>query len=188
MDLLYLSACAFQNLLHKQYNVIIGYKGKTTDISFYFLPSHYYHLIGLHKLSDIPKINGGLKIKMSILSNVLNKKITYEDIKKSSFIQEISERISYSTNIKDIIDSICKGKIILGFNGKQITRIKADFLIPQNYSNGYLHLFLNHEDKKNLYVPCSFFFRNNDKYILGQKKFSTLSFEIIDIIDQKKKH
>ena len=186
MDLLYISACEFQNLLHKQYNAVVGYKGKLTDISFYFLPSHYYHLIGLHKLSDIPKISGNLKIKMAMLKDIINRKITYDDIQKSSFIQEIAERIRYAANIKDIINSIDKGKVILGFNGKQMTRIQADFLIPQNHSGGYLHLFLNHENKKNLYVPCSFFFSNNDKYMVGQKKFTTLTFEIVDISKSKK--
>ena len=50
MDLLYEAAKDYSELLDKDYHITAVYKDEVIELSFYFLPEHFYHLIGFHKL------------------------------------------------------------------------------------------------------------------------------------------
>lgn len=53
MDKLQKCAKAFENLLEIQYRIIIGRKGKTTELVIGFSKLDFHHLMGLGKLKDL---------------------------------------------------------------------------------------------------------------------------------------
>lgn len=53
MDKLTSCACAFENLLDIQYRIIIGRKGKSTELLVGFSKLDFHHLMGLGKLKDL---------------------------------------------------------------------------------------------------------------------------------------
>lgn len=70
-------AMAYQNLLNTAYRIILGRKGKLTELQLCFEPVGFHHLIGLHKLGDL-RISRASRKK--VFHDILNGKITYEFI------------------------------------------------------------------------------------------------------------
>ena len=44
MDLLYECAAAYQSLLDIRYKIILGRKGRLTELQIYFEPIHFHHI------------------------------------------------------------------------------------------------------------------------------------------------
>ena len=72
MDLLQEVALKYGDLLNKDYLIKASYKKKTIEICFFFLPEHFYHLVGFHKLLDMKDLTKPKYLYTSIIS----KKIT----------------------------------------------------------------------------------------------------------------
>ena len=173
MDLLYEAASNYQELLNKKYHIKAVYKDETIELSFTFLIEHFYHLIGFHKLLDMKHITR----PKFLYTRILSKKITYATIEGSKFLEEMQERIRYFHHINQLINRLQSGNIVIEFSNTNRTRIRADFLLYDLMDNGYTHLFLR-KDKAYGYVPCSFFCRNDDKYIRNNKKCRVKEFTI----------
>ena len=58
MDRLQICAKAFEHLLDIKYHIIIGRKGKLTELNLFFELTEFHHLIGLHKLHDLRLARG----------------------------------------------------------------------------------------------------------------------------------
>ena len=92
MDKLKECAISFSKLFDTEYHVIAGKKGKRIKPVLFFGKEHFYHLIGLHKLNDIQKARGD---KRKIYDSIIADNLTYEDISRSIFFPEISNRFAY---------------------------------------------------------------------------------------------
>lgn len=80
VDFLIQSAIFYnKNLANRRFEIVIGRKGQNQALELLFLPCHFYHLIGLHKLKDIPKLR---RSPDNIFREILSGKITFCDIKK----------------------------------------------------------------------------------------------------------
>ena len=62
MDLLQEVALKYGDLLNKDYLIKASYKKETIEICFFFLPEHFYHLVGFHKLLDMKDLRANLPI------------------------------------------------------------------------------------------------------------------------------
>ena len=80
----YLQACAkaFEHLLDTKYHIVIGRKGKLTELNLLFDPTEFHHLIGLHKLHDLRLARGN---REKIFYQILAGGISMDDLKKSLF-------------------------------------------------------------------------------------------------------
>ena len=58
MDHLQLCAKAFEHLLDIKCHIIIGRRGKLTELNLFFEPTEFHHLIGLHKLPNLRLARG----------------------------------------------------------------------------------------------------------------------------------
>lgn len=174
MDLLYEAASKYRELLNKDYHITAVYKEEIIELSFWFLPENFYHLVGFHKLLDVKYI---ARPKF-LYTQVLSRKITYASIENSKFIDDMYDRLQFFYRINEIIERLKTGEIIIEFAQKNRTRIMADFLLYNLVDDSYAHLFLR-KDGRHGYVPCSFFCRNDDKYIQNNKKYRVKTFMVV---------
>lgn len=173
MDLLQEVAIKYGELLNKDYYVEATYKEEIINIYFFFLPEHFYHLIGFHKLLDMKELTR----PKFLYPNIISHKITYDLIKNSKFIDDIHDRLQNFYRINELIKHLKSGEAVIEFSQKNRTRIKADFLLYDLSNKLYAHLFLRNNGKHG-YVPCSFFCRGDEKYIWNNKKYRIKEFAI----------
>lgn len=178
MDKLKECAISFQKLCQIQYFMKAGSKGKLIEFTLEFKAEHFYHLIGLHKLTDIPQLKGGTSV---IFNLILNDEITYSDISKSSFFDEINKRIEYFCQLEKMLDN---NEIIISFNANAVkgSRINADYLIYLDSDIVYHFFASRYKDKnKNKVFGRSFFVREDNNYINGQRKYKVICKEKINL-------
>ena len=175
MDLLYEAALEYKKLLGKDYHIKAVYRNEVIELSFLFLPEHFYHLVGFHKLLDLKHIAS----PRFLYTRVTSGKLAYATIERSNFLEDMHDRMKSFYRINKIIDRMSMGDIIIEFSHKNRTRIVADFLIYDLLDGVYAHLFLRRYDKYG-YVPCSFFCRGDDKYIKNNKKYRIKEFIVND--------
>ena len=126
MDPLREAACIYQTLLGKNYHVEAGYRDERIGFTFLFLPEHFYHLVGFHKLLDRKAIT---KPRL-LYEKVLAGEITYASVVAGSrFREETEGRMASFVRLRDIVERLSCGKIIIEFSQKNRTRIRADFLL-----------------------------------------------------------
>lgn len=73
MDKLLQCAKTYKKLTKIKYNIIIGRKGKTVNITLIFEEINFHHLFGLHKLTDL---NVSRQNRKKVFNDILNQKIT----------------------------------------------------------------------------------------------------------------
>lgn len=145
------------NLTNRTFDIIVEKKRKSMTISLRFSPMNFKHLLGLHKLNDIPFVSTKSE---SLYKAILNKQFSFDDIIKSRYYQEIEFRINNIRNIKTLLFS--KELFFKSLHREFGALIKADYLLAQKVSDGYLYLFLIQQNE--YAVPVSFFYDKSDKY------------------------
>ena len=142
------------NLSNKRFELIIGRKGQNKRLELLFLPCHFYHLIGLHKLADIPRLR---RSPDNIFREILSGRISYNDIEKSVFIDQITNRMVYHKDLFNILNA--ESLFFKSLHGK-FKGIYADCVLTKSTEDslGYSFLFLAKQDS--VHFPCSFFTRD----------------------------
>ena len=67
------------NLTNRTFDIIVEKKRKSMTISLRFSPMNFKHLLGLHKLNDIPFVSTKSE---SLYKAILNKQFSFDDIIK----------------------------------------------------------------------------------------------------------
>lgn len=132
------------------------------------------HLIGLHKLIDIPIIrqfNDKSNVTVSakfIISKIKREQLLTENvIKHSNYFNLISKRYEHFT--KDNILSLSYIDALIDFNANLIcSSLKSKYILFEKKEQGYNHLCIAQSIKVTKYVE-SFFFNSTDLYIRNQK-------------------
>jgi hypothetical protein len=182
------AAIAFSEILNKNYNVILGYKGKSVNLTISFDAVHFKHLAGLHKLIDKEISTDDARV---VFRKILDNEIKLIDISDSNYFNSIKDRFLDLKNIEKYFDDFTE---IFGWNKKMAalnkipTKIEADYLVKDKSllitnSNAYIFLGITKIDKPNRTlhispvdivdtVPISFF--NDKKDYSGMQKRYTL--------------
>ena len=174
-NILQTSAIGFKDLFHKKYTIHVGHNQKELDIIFYFSAEHFHHLIGLHKLVDLPNISRQ-KQKKNFFRQVVDGKVSSASATDSKFYADISDRVSSFYKLNLLVNSLQAKDIVIKFNNNTAnSTINAEILLY----NSEVLLFLKNDPSKgeNIYVPSSFFLRE-DKYLMRQEKYTILSVNI----------
>ncbi len=134
-----------------------------------FEERQFAHLIGLHKLKDLPI---GQSSYRSLFQMINSGKLSYDDVRKSIYFDEIKDRLLLISVLEQIFDS---NELIIKYKKGRTkgTIIDAEYIIINKHDNIMLHYFLQQE-KDGKYVGVSFFGRDDDKYIRGQQTFKVL--------------
>lgn len=171
-DILFSTATAFHSLLNKKYIIKLGRKGKSMLIHLSFDKSHFHHLAGLHKLSDMPTLQ---KVSREyIFDMIINKKLSYNDIKNSNFIHEAQKRLTPLFYLEQMIDS---NELVFRYLEKNnpYSKIKADFLLQNSIGNDEIFIFLDRDySNKNIHFCRSIFSKEYIDYAKNQPRYTVL--------------
>ncbi len=155
------------------------------DITFKisFSAGNFYHLLGLHKLTDLPQLIIDKKINTAtkIYSKILDGDISCKTIESSAHYSKIADRITYFEKILEVLDSK-KCKIIIDFDATKIKDCKLTetkyILYVQLADKTYFLLTLG-EARENKIYPETVMFEPSSKYNSEQN--------LLDVYDIKVK-
>lgn len=173
----------YESLMRKDYIFTLenGVKFKI-----FFKPSNFYHLIGLHKLTDIRQITNKNTSSAKVYKDILLGQISVKTIEKSEFYSRISSRVEYFEKISDMLDK-CKSKIIIDFNPELIEGTDLEntiYILYRHLNSGYANMTIGEKD--NFIYPETFFVENSKRYISEQILLDVLNIEIINPAKKKR--
>lgn len=170
MDKLCNCVTAFKKLLDIQYRIIVGRKGKATELCIGFSKLDFHHLMGLGKLKDlrIATRNRGI-----VFDEILSGKTTYETISKSRYLHLIENRFQPLAQIETLFDN---NRLVFRYNMKlnRFSLIEADYLLSTPYAENDVYIFLARQDDTEHYFCRSFFPREQKDYTAGQAVYTML--------------
>lgn len=187
MDKLKECLIIFESMLGKDYYLSLE-NGLTIKV--FFARKHFHHLLGLHKLIDIPPLvaNKSKNTTTTIYNNIYNDRITYDQICKSAFWSDISERFDYFSNLNTLMFE----KVIIDFDKnkvpsapKYIPLIQAEYILYATDNNSYFHLCLGNSN--NLCYPETFIVQHDDYYVTGQIELKVNSLKVVDTTSKGKR-
>lgn len=165
------TANAYSQLLDIEYQIILGKKNKTIELTIGFEQANFFHLAGLQYLEDMPDI---LRSRRDILfSKIIDGTISVQQIESSAFYSVIKERIDYLAFLESIIDS---NKTIFKYNSKLevFSSIVAEFLLKNEIQARNIFTFLSQDKQSGKYFCRSFFPQIDKDYSEGQTTWTLL--------------
>ena len=178
-DKLQRCALAFRRLIDTRYKIIIGRKGRATEIILDFSETEFVHLAGLHKLKDNDFIRTASRDK--VFDYALNGRISYDTLTKSKNFDLIKERIDYFEFLESILD---RNDIIFKYNSNKnvFSMIQADYLLQSEHDSRCIYIFLDRLENTGSHFCRSFFPKGDKDYTVGQTKYTLLYKEKINKI------
>lgn len=183
MDKLQERAIAFKHLLDYEYKIKLGRKGKITDLTIDFERSDFFHLIGLHKLTDV--LTGNMATS-KLFDDCLKGRISYSMIEKSEFFFKLGNRFEYFDKLEEMLDS---NNMIFKCNTnrmKSYSRIIADFELKNIYEELIFYIFIEKRAYSDKQYCKSFINDNVVDYTYGQTKMTLLYKEKINKVTGEK--
>ena len=156
---------------------------ETGDILHIFFKKEYLqHLLGLHKLKDIPEAQVGPGQKQLIYKRIQRGKLTMSMVRKSKYYHKIADRIQFFP----MIESLFSRKVIVDFNPTLLEscKLNAQYILYEEYGTGYLQLAIGNS-VSGIY-PESFMFEPTKYYLSGQTLLDVVKLEVVPKIKKKK--
>lgn len=173
-----------------EYKSIVNYQMEyifenDSVISFKLKQTDFPHLLGLHKLIDIPVIRQfNDKNNLVIGAKYINSKIKKQEllteniIKKSVYFPDIEVR--FNSFSKENILTMSYKDVIVDFNASLIgSNLKAKYILFEKKAQGYNHLCVA-EDKNGKKYAESFFYNSTDLYLRNQRIIKVKCIRIYD--------
>ena len=169
MDKLLTTASAFSNLLNTEYEFVLGRKSITVRLKVIFHKTHFYHLAGLHYLTDIQNLKGDREI---LFDNIIAGKITSADLEKSVFYSKIDKRLVSLELLESLFDS---DNLVFKYDQKanNFSVMEADYLMENYVNSSKIFTFLS-KNPDNNYFCRSFFPMEKQDYSFGQSNWTIL--------------
>lgn len=154
-------------------------------ISFKLKQTDFPHLLGLHKLIDIPVIRqfndkNNLVIGAKYINSKIKKQelLTENSIKRSIYFPDIEVR--FNSFSKENILTMSYTDAIVDFDASLIgSNLKAKYILFEKKQQGYNHLCIAEDRNGKMYAE-SFFHSRTDLYLHKQK---TIRVKLIRIYD-----
>lgn len=164
MDLIYECAAKFILLERYEYKFVVSKKRKTREIILNFFDSDFFHLAGLHYLTDISIPRN----RKDTLKNIIEeKKITDSLLYRSRFFanpesdKDIKSRVEELRFLEEYLDTDNMIRIYSTENMKYLhSYIIADYIIESQFqgSREVVYIFLKRrEESPGTYCVASFF-------------------------------
>lgn len=173
-----------------EYKTIINYRmeyifADDTVISFKLKQADFPHLLGLHKLIDIPVIrqfndknNRAISAKYIISKIKRQELLTESIIKRSIYFSDIEVR--FNSFSKENILMISYTDAIVDFEASLIgSNLRAKYILFEKKKQGYNHLCIAEDGKGQKYAE-SFFHNSTDLYLRNQRIIKVKSIRIYD--------
>lgn len=165
-----------KHLLKKTFRITLE-----NDIVFeiYFTTKQFYHLMGLHKLTDKAELSKDNNTTDVIYKKILRGLIKPSVVTDSVNYYKISSRIENFENIIELLD-VKKTKIIIDFDYTLINECdlkNTEYILYRHENDSYKMLTIG---KKSYLYPETFFVENSKKYISEQMLLEIVNIEVID--------
>lgn len=173
-----------------EYKSIVNYRMEyifedDSVISFKFKQTDFPHLLGLHKLIDIPIIRqfndkNNLVIGAKYINSKIRKQelLTEKIIKKSIYFPDIE--IRFNNFSKENILTMSYTDVIVDFNASIIgSNLRAKYILFEKRKQGYNHLCVAEDGNGKKYAE-SFFHDSTDLYIRNQRTIRVKHIRIYD--------
>lgn len=141
-------------------------------LEFSFEKNSFPHMIGLHKLIDIPLLKKFSEKKVSanyVLSKIMNGKLTEDKIKTSKYFYKIQNR--YNKFSSENLFCLTYTNVIIDFDITKLEKSKLKktkfILFEQDHNKGYRHLCIAFNKITGFY-PETFFYEKSDYYLKNQ--------------------
>lgn len=176
MDKLLSCAASFEKLLGIRYRIVIGRKGRSTELHIGFSGMDFHHLMGLGKLKDLRIAR---KDREQVFCDILEGRISYQSIAASRYIGSIEGRFQPPSRIEELLDS---NRLVFRYNKRQnaFSLIEADYLLSTPHEGTDIYIFLAENARTGLYYCRSFFPRTGRDYTAGQTAYTMLYKEKLD--------
>ena len=157
-------------------NSVISFKLKQTD---------FPHLLGLHKLIDIPVIRQfNDKNNLVVGARYINSKIKKQEllteniIRRSIYFPDIEVR--FNSFSQENIFTMTYTDVIVDFNASLIgSNLKAKYILFEKKKQGYNHLCVAEDGNGKQYAE-SFFYNSSDLYLRNQNTIKVKCIRIYD--------
>lgn len=179
MDRLKECALKYESYLNYKYIIKLGKKGKLREFEILFHEHEFHHLVGLHKLVGNETI---LKEdRKKIFYEIINDRITYQDIKNLKNISEVDERIALVNQLLFLIDS---NDIIKVWHKKYSygSKIEADYIYKNLSPSGDSYMFSRSCYNQNEQNMISTFKHSIRDYTSGQEYWTLIYKEKINTL------
>lgn len=181
------------NALYDKYNeylTVVGYSIQYeledgSVLAYTLKKKNFPHLIGLHKLIDIPIIADFNNPNKSTVSAGF----IMSRVKKGRFLTDATVRASFHfSKIKDRYDNFSRDNLltvtytdaIVDFNSKLIgSSLKSKYILYESKNRGYDHLGIAFDKANKSYVE-TFFYNSDDLYMRNQKVLKVKKVRIFD--------
>lgn len=154
----------YEKFIDKRYSY---YLEDGTSFDVIFQKKRFAHLLGLHKIVDIPQFYKLSQKKYSgskAFKDVRNEDIKDEQIFESYYFDEIKDRYTYFSKLEEIVFQ----KVVYDFDKEKAkSKIKGDMMLYTVEDGVCLHLFLVKSNNGDM-VPMTFIVEKSNKYIDGQ--------------------
>ena len=160
--------------------------GSRKLLKFSFEKEAFPHLIGLHKLIDIPLIarfndpNEKMIGTKYLLGKIRQEKLTEQDVQNSKYYKEIKERYERfsAENLMSLVytDSIVDFNVVLLKNSKLYN---TKYIFYEQEKDAYRHLCIKENKQNSKFYVESFFYEKSDDYIKRQVHDDVISLSII---------
>ncbi len=168
MSTIYDAATGFKDLMGYEYKIIVGAKGKTSTIQLRFDEHTFFHLCGLHKLTDVFETNEN---RIKVFNKILDKTILNDRLAKSEFYMKefVYDRINLVADLSSILNHNITDVYKYNNNVNPNSRIKGDFIIESITPEKRVVSFVI---KKDQYTPNKFFGLSIFSRSQEERKFS----------------
>lgn len=146
-----------------------------------FEVNSFPHLVGLHKLTQIPLLNQLANKNIppkAVIRAIKQGNLTYGTIYSQDGFSEIEERFKSFSISK--INKLLNKNIVIDFDLTKInsSMTKAEMILFEKDNNKYYHLVLGY-DQKGYYYPLSYFVRKDEDYIKNQTYLKVKSLKVV---------
>ena len=183
LELLESAINSYEKLIETKYQFLLGHKGVIAYIELSFLPSAFFHLSGINKLSDI-SINRN--VKKAFYRDIKEKASFRERIIKSEFFNRIKSRlvsiIRLENNFK-LFETNKYVKFAHKITGEYLS-IDYDYFVTSRFKDNQYYYFIRNIDKSKKgsgYVLISNFIENEKDYSVGQQLMTLLRNTLINL-------
>ena len=180
------AGAAYAKLLNVRYHLVLGRKGKTTDLVIVFLAENFFHLSGLHKLKRSYPI---LKTSHNkVLSLIKKHRLTTEMLIDDENFSLLANRLSAIVHISELIED--PNTSFFSYDPRKVsfgTRLNADYMAKGEFENQNIAFSFFVADGTK-YCMNSIFSRSGYDYSYRQTQYTVLFKERILVHGQESEH
>lgn len=103
MDLLQTATDNYRKLLDKEYNIVVGKNKQLFSYKLTFTKHDFKHIIGLHKLKDLPDVYTASSEKL--YDDIVKQRLDLSDINNSAYIAEVLNRVENLVYLESYLDT-----------------------------------------------------------------------------------